>query len=164
MAVKYLVREQMFSIGDDFWIEDDAGRRAFLVDGKAMRLRETFELKDPGGAVLATVRKKLLALRDTLEVERDGTVVAAVRKAWFSPLRQRFTVELADGREMEIVGDLWAREFEMRTDDRTVATVSRTWFHLRDTYGVEVADDADTPLMLAIAVCVDRLLHEPRDD
>ncbi|MGH3322287.1 MAG: LURP-one-related/scramblase family protein [Nocardioidaceae bacterium] len=162
--MKYVVRERMFSIGDDFWIEDEEGRHAFLVDGKAMRLRETFELKDPEGRVLATVRKKLLAMRDTLEVERDGAVVASVRKAWFSPLREKYAVELDEGREMEVAGDLLAREFEMRVDGRTIGVVSRTWFHLRDTYGVEVTDDADAPLVLAVAVCVDRLLEGEEDE
>ena len=36
------MREKLLSIGDDFWIEDDGGNRAYRVDGKAARLRETF--------------------------------------------------------------------------------------------------------------------------
>lgn len=68
---RYLVRDQIFGTGDDYWIEDEHGRRAFRVDGKVLRLRETFEPKDPDGRVLITLRKKVLSLRDALTVHRD---------------------------------------------------------------------------------------------
>ena len=35
------MREKLFSIGDDYWIENEAGERAFKVDGKALRIRDT---------------------------------------------------------------------------------------------------------------------------
>ena len=59
--MKYVVREKMFAIGDDYWIEDEDGRRAFYVDGKVLRVRETLELQDPQGEVVAVIHKKLLA-------------------------------------------------------------------------------------------------------
>ena len=34
-GTKYQMREKVFAIGDDYWIENDAGERAFKVDGKA---------------------------------------------------------------------------------------------------------------------------------
>lgn len=158
--MRYVVRRRMFSIGDDFWITDEQGGRAFLVDGKAMRLRETLELKDPAGAVVATVRKKLFAMRDKMEIERDGQVIASVAKAMFSPLRHRSTIDLADGGQLEATGDLIGMEFEIKSGHHTVARISRAWFSLRDTYGVDVAPGQDDALLLAIAVCLDRIHHD----
>ena len=37
--VQYKMRLKIVAIGDDFWIEDSAGRRAYKVDGKALRAR-----------------------------------------------------------------------------------------------------------------------------
>ena len=45
-TVKFLVRERMFDIGDDYWVEDENGDRVFHVDGKVLRIRETFQLED----------------------------------------------------------------------------------------------------------------------
>ena len=45
------MREKMVSIGDDSWIENSAGRRAFKVDGKAMRIRDTLNFEDTHGNV-----------------------------------------------------------------------------------------------------------------
>ena len=36
-ADRYQMREKLLSIGDDFWIEDESERRAFKVNGKALR-------------------------------------------------------------------------------------------------------------------------------
>ena len=45
-GAKYLMREKIFAIGDDFWIEDEEGERAFKVNGKALRMRDTLVLED----------------------------------------------------------------------------------------------------------------------
>lgn len=162
-GMRYQVREKMFSIGDDFWVTDDRGDRAFLVDGKALSLRQTFELKDASGAVVASIHKKLLAMRDSLEIERDGQVIATVRKALVSPLHHRSVVELADGGEWEAVGNIFDKEFEIRSGGAVLARISRSWFRARDTYGVDVADGVDDALVLAVAVCLDRIHHEEEE-
>jgi uncharacterized protein YxjI len=158
-----MVRQKLFSIGDDFWVTDEQGDQVFLVDGKALRLRETLELKDRSGAVVATVRKKLLAVRDTMDIERGGQVIATVRKAVFSPLRHRSTIDLADGSQLEAAGNLFDMEFEILAGGQPLARISRAWFRLRDTYGVEVAPGQDDALFIAIAVCLDRIHHDEQE-
>lgn len=156
--MKYLVRDRILGIGDDFWIEDETGRRVFLVDGKALRLRQTFELKDLDGHVLVTIRKKMLSLRDTMEIERDGERLASVRKKRLTVLRDHFRVEMADGTELDVSGDVLDKEYAIEYGDELLAHVSRKWFRMRETYAVNVVrEDADAPLLIAVAVCVDRL-------
>jgi uncharacterized protein YxjI len=161
--MRYLVREKIFSIGDDFWVTDSQGNKAFLVDGKALRLRETFELKDASGAIVATIRKRLLALRDSMDVERDGTVIARVKKALISPLHHRSVIELPGGDELEAVGNILDKEFEIRSGRAVLAQISRSWFRMRDTYGVDVAPGQDDALMISVAVCLDRIHHDEQE-
>ena len=59
-GTKYRMREKMFAIGDDFWIENEAGERAFKVDGKALRIRDTFVLEDASGGELYKIQEKKL--------------------------------------------------------------------------------------------------------
>ena len=161
--MRYLVREKIFSIGDDFWVTDERGNNVFLVDGKALRLRETFELKDGSGAVAATIRKKMLSLHDTMEIERDGAVIARVKKAIISPIHHRSVIELAGGGELEAVGNILDKEFEIRSGGTVLAHISRSWFRMRDTYGVDVAPGQDDALFIAIAVCLDRIHHDEEE-
>jgi uncharacterized protein YxjI len=161
--MRYQVREKLFSIGDDFWVTDERGNKVFLVDGKAMSLRHTFELKDSSGAVVASIHKRLLAVRDSMEIERDGRVEATVKKALISPLHHKSVVELAGGGELEAVGNIIDKEFEIRSGGAVLARVSRSWFRTRDTYGVDVADGQDDALMIAVAVCLDRIHHDEEE-
>ena len=131
--MRYLVRERLFSISDDFWVTDERGDKVFLVDGKALRLHETFELKDASGAILATIRKKFLAFTDTMEIEHDGAVAATVRKKLFSPLHHRAVIDIPGRGELEAVGNIIDKDFEIRDWRQVIAQVSRSWFRIRDT-------------------------------
>ncbi len=155
--MRYLVREKLFSIGDDFWVTDERGDKIFLVDGKALRLRQTFELKDASGAVVATIRRHLVTVHDSMDIERDHAVLATVHKATFSPLHHRSIIDLAGGGQLEAVGNIVDKEFEIRSGPGVVAWVSRSWFRVRDSYGVDVAPGQDDALVIAIAVCLDRI-------
>jgi hypothetical protein len=81
----------------------------------------------------------------------------------FSPLHHRAVIDVADGRRLEAVGNIVDKDFEIRDGDQVVAQVSRAWFHVRDTYGVDVAPGEDDVLMICIAVCLDRIHHEEEE-
>ena len=57
-ATRYQMREKLVAIGDDYWIEDEAGRRAFKVNGKAIRVRDTLVLETPTGEELFTIQTR----------------------------------------------------------------------------------------------------------
>lgn len=156
----YKMRERMLSIGDDFWVEDAAGNRAFLVDGKALRVRETLEIKRADGTLLYTIKAKIVAIRDTMTIERDGQAVATVKKALISPLRERYNVAFADGGEWKVQGNIVDHEYEVEGPAGRIAKVSKAWFRIRDTYGVDVVDGQDDALVLAVAVVVDQMSHD----
>ncbi|WP_329521296.1 LURP-one-related/scramblase family protein [Spirillospora sp. NBC_01491] len=158
--MRFKVRDRIFGIGDDYWIEDEDGRRAFLVDGKALRVRQTFELKTLDDQVAAVIRRKVVAIRDTMVVEREGERLASVHKKHLTLLRERFKVELADGSAWTVKGDIIDKEYEIESDEGRVARISRKWFRIRDTYAVDVDEGADVALVLSVAVCVDALTSD----
>jgi uncharacterized protein YxjI len=151
------MREKLFAIGDDFWIETKDGQRAFKVNGKALRVRETFILESPSGDELLKIQEKKLRIRDTMKIERDGDTVATVKKALITPLRDRFAIELADNGELSAKGNIVDHEYEIKRDGQTVAEVSKRWFRVRETYGIEIAPGENDPLILAATVCIDEM-------
>jgi uncharacterized protein YxjI len=161
--MRYQVKEKVFSIGSDFWVTDEQDNKAFLIDGKVLHIRQTLELKDPSGAVVATIRKKLVAIRETMEIERDGGPHATVHKVLVSPLHHRYVIDVHGGGQLEAVGNLIDKEFQIQDGGQVLAQVSRAWFRIRDTYGVDVAPGQDDVLMIAIAVCLDRIHHDEEE-
>jgi len=162
-AARYRMRQKMFSIGDDYWIENDGGERVFRVDGKALRVRHTLELEDTAGRKLLRIQSKLLRIRDTMEIEGpDGRRRAVVRQALVTPFRERWKVDVEDGPDLEVQGNIVDHEYAIEADGRKVAEVSKKWFRVRDTYGVEVDPAWDVPLLLAVTVAVESMAHPDR--
>ena len=134
----FQMRQKMFAIGDDFWIENGAGQRAFKVDGKALRLRKTLIVETPAGDQIYKIEHKLVTIKDTWKIEDDAGTVATVKKALFTPLREKYEVELRSGGAWEIHGNIVDHEYEITGPGGRIAHVGKQWFRVRDTYGVEV--------------------------
>ena len=155
---RFQMRQQMLSIGDDYWIETEDGARAYRVDGKALRIRKTFVLEDAAGNEVAKLQERKLSIRDKMEIERGGHSIATVHKRLIG-IRDRFIIDVEGGKDMLAKGNLVDHEYEIERDGDTVATVSKKWFRIRDTYGVEIAPGEDEALVLAITVCIDAMSH-----
>src|SRR4029450_2634940 len=84
-GTRYVLREKLLSLGDDFWIENDRGERIFHVDDKVLRGGDTVVVKDAHGRELYKLKKRLLRARDTMAIERDDDKVATVGKAGGPP-------------------------------------------------------------------------------
>lgn len=156
VPTRYQMREKLISIGDDSYIEDADGRKAFHVDGKALRVRNTLIFKDMQGNQLAKIQEKMLRIKDTMEIEGpDGNTLAVVKKALISPLRDRWVVKIADGPDLDVKGNILDHEYKIGD----VAEVSKRWFRVRDIYGVEIQPGQNDILILAVTVCIDQMAH-----
>jgi uncharacterized protein YxjI len=159
-AVRYKLQQKIFSIGDDYWIENDRGERVFKVDGKALRVRETMIIEDRNRTEMCKVQQKKLRVHDTMEIERGRHTLATVKKALIAPLRQRYSVDVRDGDDLEVHGNILDHEYRIERDGKTVAEVSKRWFRVRETFGIEIAPGQDDALILAVAACLDRMSRD----
>src|SRR3954447_21241458 len=121
---RFLMREKLLAIGDDFWIEDAGGERAYKVDGKAFRMRQTFVLEDTAGDEVARIQERKLSIRDKVVIERRGDTAATVHKALVG-IRDRFAIDVEDGEDMKAHGNIVDHEYEIERDGDTVATISK---------------------------------------
>jgi uncharacterized protein YxjI len=155
---RYRMREKILAIGDDFWIENDRGEKAYKVDGKVLRVRNTLQLEDARHNVVAVVQERELRLRDSMAIERDGRKIAEVHKRLVNVVREHFSVDLAgNGPGMDVQGNVVDHEYRITQDGRRVAEVSKKWFRVRDTYGIEIEPGYDEPLILTVAICLDQM-------
>jgi uncharacterized protein YxjI len=84
---------------------------------------------------------------------------ATVKKALVG-LRDRFHVELDGGDDLKAHGNIVDHEYEIEQGGNTIATVSKRWFRVRDTYGVEIEPGADVPLVLSVVVAIDDMSRD----
>lgn len=157
--MRYVMKQKLFSWGDDFTIRNEAGEDVFFVDGKALSFGDKLSFQDMKGNELAFIRQKLLNWGPTYEISRGGKVVAVVKKQLFALFHHRFTVDVPGPDDIEAKGSFTDHEYTFTRGERTVATVSKKWFSWADTYGVDIADGEDDILILASTVVVDMACH-----
>ena len=154
----YQMREKLASIGDDFWIENNRGEKVYKVDGKALRVRQTLIFEDRGGKELAKIQERMMRVKDSMEVEDpSGHQIAMVKKAMITPVRDRWTVKIKGGPDLEVQGNILDHEYTIGGGRDKVAEVSKKWFRVRDTYGVEIEPGQEDILILAVTACIDQM-------
>ena len=164
MTTRYKIRQNLISIGDDFWIENEQGQKIYKVDGKVLRIRKTLVFEDARGNKLAQIQERLLTIKDTMVVEdANGRDIATIKKALIAPFRDKWDVKVHNGPDLDVQGNILDHEYSVKQGRTKVAEISKKWFRLTDTYGVEVEDGQNDILILAIAVAVDMMTHNKED-
>jgi uncharacterized protein YxjI len=162
-ATRYQMRQRMISIGDDYVIENERGEHVFRLDGKALRIRKTIRFEDMHGQELCKIQERMLRVKDSMEIEDPGGHrMALVQKAMIEPLRERWTVKVEDGPDLRVQGNIVDHEYTIERDGQRVAEVSKRWFRVRDTYGVEITPGENDILILASTAVIDTMAHPDR--
>ena len=159
-AERYQMRQKLVSFGDDFWIENDRGERVYKVNGKMLRVRGTLEFENTEGKVKAQIQERMLRAKESMAIENGkGEKVAEVKRALITPIRERWVVKIADGPDLEVQGDLLAHEYRIGDGKHKAAKVSKKWFRIKDTYGVQIEPNQNDAVILAVTVAIDAMVH-----
>lgn len=153
--MRYLIREKLFHLTEDSVITDEHQQPVYQVNGKLFSLHNTLTMRDMAGNEVVSVRKHLIALTPTFEIVHAGQEVAEVRKRIFTPFGDRFVIDIPGPHDLEIIGSIFEHEFQVTRDGQPVATISKRWFSISDTYAVDVASGENVPLILASVLALD---------
>lgn len=158
---RYIVREKIFDLGDDFTVQDASGSNVLFVDGKVFTIRDALDVKDMRGNVVATIRRRLLSIGTAYEIERDGHVTT-VHKHIFTLFRCRFSIDVPGPGDLEATGSLFDYEYTISGSHGPVATISKAILALTDRYAIDVADGQDDILLICCCLVIDRCCHEAK--
>ena len=159
--MRYVIRELFFHLGEDSQITDDSGRALYEVDGKVLSLHNTLVMRDLRGEEVATVKRELIALTPTYRIDRPGKSTAQVRKHLINLFGDHYTIDIPGPDDLEMDGDLFDHEYQIKRAGAVVATISKQWIALTATYGVETTPGEDDVLLLASVLALD--LAEDRE-
>ncbi|TAK17755.1 MAG: hypothetical protein EPO35_02470 [Acidobacteria bacterium] len=161
--MRYVMKQKIFALGDDFVIRDEAGAERFFVDGKVFSIGAKLSFQDMNGNELCFIKQKLLNWGPTYEIHRNGEVVAVVKKKLFTFFKCQFTVDVPGPDDLVAEGNLTDHEYAFNRASGVAATVSKQWFAWSDTYGVDVREGEDDILILASTVVIDMACHHGHD-
>ena len=155
----YQMKQKLFSWGDDFVIKDETGQDRFFVDGKVFSLGNQLSFQDPSGTQVAYISQRLLSWGPTYEISRNGQSLARIHKELFTLFKCSFSIEDDGTNHLHAEGDFTGHDYVFTRAEQPVAEVSKQWFSLSDTYGVQIAPGQDDVLILACTVVIDMCCH-----
>lgn len=98
---------------------------------------------------------KILSARDG-DSDRE---LATVQKK-FSFIGKKFSIESVFGEYTIDSIDIFSHAYVIRKHGQVVANISRAFFTLADTYGVEILGNEDHAFIIALAIVIDQVLAE----
>ncbi|MDP9205717.1 MAG: LURP-one-related family protein [Gemmatimonadota bacterium] len=158
--MRYVMRQKLLSLADNFTIKNEQEQDVFLVKGKLFSFGDKLSFQDLAGNELVFIEQRLLNWSPNYELWKGEELLAVVKRELFSFIHHRFTVDVPGPNDLEAEGDFLDHEYTIARGDHVVATVSKRWFSWADTYGIELADGEDDVLVLAVAVVVDMVCHD----
>ena len=158
--MRYVMRQKLLSLADNFTIKNEQEQDVFLVKGKVFSFGDKLSFQDLAGNELVFIDQRLLNWSPTYELWKGDQLLAVVKRELFSFIHHRFTVDVPGPNDLEAEGDFLDHEYTISRGGSVVATVSKRWFSWADTYGIEIADGEDDVLVLATAVVVDMVCHD----
>lgn len=159
--MKYILKQKLISIGDDFYILDENKNKVFEVDGKFFTVGEKLYFKDIEGNKLFTIKKKLARLTDTYHIEKNGETFVKIHKEMFTLFKDKFEIKTPYG-EIVAKGSFLDYDYSFKLKGKKIGEVSKKFFSLRDSYAIDIKDFDDPALLLACTVVIDMICHDSK--
>lgn len=167
IGTRFQMKQRLIAFGDDYYIKNERNEKVIKVDGKLLRLKDKLIFEDINGREIYHIAARLVDIRETMTIKRpNGESVAIVHDAWFSPIKDRWKIDIPGGEDLVAKGNILQHEYTLSQKGKRmpIAVVSKKWFRIRDTYGVELESAFDAPLVLAITVVIDMMSHNHTDN
>ena len=149
--MRLYMKEKVFSWNERFTVKDENGWDKYFVEGEFFSLGKKLHLLGAHGEEVAFIQQRLFTLMPRFAVTVAGRELAEIRKE-FTFFYQRYVI---DGLGWEIDGDVWAHDYVIRKNGRTIVRITKEWFTWGDSYVLDILDPADELVALAVVLTVD---------
>lgn len=154
--MKLYIKQKVFSWGDKFRIYDENQNDRYYVEGKVFSFGKKLHLFNHSGDEEAFIHQKVLSFLPKYYISRNNVDVAQVIKK-FTILRQEYIVE---GLGWTVNGNFLTHDYEITSDGRTIASISKRWFSWGDTYEIDISDDADEVMAICVVLIIDAVIAQ----
>lgn len=149
--MKLYVKQKIFSLNNKFTIKDEYENDLFFVEGELFTLGHKLHVYDERNDEVALIKQKLLTLLPKYEVYFNDELITTIEKE-LTFLKQQYTLQDLD---WQVVGDVFAHEYTIMNSDITIASISKAWLTLADSYEIDIIDKNNTNLVIAIVLAID---------
>lgn len=157
-----MINQSLFSFRDSFSIKDEKDQTVYSCKAKPFTIGKVLDFYDSTGNALFRLKKKIFSFAPTFRIFKNDEVIATVKRDFFTFLKPKYRISMANGDNMEIHGDMFSYEYQILKNEDEVAQISKKFFSFTDTYGVNIKEGNEDSFILALAVVVDLVCHSKK--
>jgi uncharacterized protein YxjI len=163
-AMRYIMKQQTYSATkwqwvDNFVIKNEQNLEVYRVGGIFEGLAHQLSFMDMAGNELVSIKQKPFAWGATFNIYRKDGLYAVVHKQVFS-LDLSLTIEVQGEGILKTEGLVSSHEYSFLRQGKPIASVSKEWKTIANTYGIEVEEGIDPVLILSSAIVIDEIMRD----
>ncbi len=156
--MRFVVKQKVFTLGDNFTIKDDKGIEHFIVRGQIFSLGNKLRIYDMSGQELIYIEQKLFRFMPEYNIYYLGRPMATVKKD-FTFLKPRFNIH-SEKDNYIITGNFLELDFSILKNSKKIASVSKSWISWGDTYTIDMLENENHAFILALVIIIDQVLYD----
>ena len=155
--MKLFIKQRVFTLGEEFTVKNEHGEDVFYVSGSFFRIPKKFEIFDKNHQRVGTIESQLFRLFSHYDVNTDSDTLTVRQN--FSMFRHSISIV---NKDWTLQGDFFAHEYRVVAGNRPIMSISKHWFTWGDSYMLDIVNDDDAILCLAIVIIVDNIIQKQR--
>lgn len=148
--MKLYIKQKVFSLGERFYVKDEAENDVYYVEGSFFRIPKKFEIFTLDDKLVVTIERQMFRLQTHYNITTYDETVTIKRN--FTFLRKRFQVL---EKNWSVQGDFLAHNYDITSGLETIMHIQKHWFTWGDSYELNINKSENALLALAIVIVVD---------
>jgi uncharacterized protein YxjI len=154
------IKQRIFTWGDKFDVCDVAGQPRYYVEGEVFSWGKKLHVYDQYNREVAFIKQEPFSFMPTYCVYVGGREVARIRRE-FSFFRPRYYV---DGLGWDVEGSFWEHNYTVSKGGRAIVDIEKEWMTWGDSYRLQIADDANEVVALAVVLTIDCVVEQQNNN
>lgn len=155
---KLFIEQRLFSLGGHFTVMDEQGQDQYIVKGKFTTIPRFFTITDSHGRRIGSISQKAFSFLPKFFVNIEEEQVMRIEKQLaFFKSHYRINVK-----NLDIQGDWWNKNFEIRRGKELVATIQEKWFTMGTFFEITIYDEALEHTTIALVIAIDVVKESTR--
>ena len=158
--MKLYFKQKVFTLRQRSNIFDEHGNVLFTAEAEIISLGRKMHIYDDMNNEVAFVQQRLLRLLPRFSVYTDGQHIADIVRE-FTLLKPRYHIE---GLDWQINGDFFAHDYSISGAGRHIASIHKRWMSWGDSYEIDIADEQDIIMVLAVIIAIDCVIDQSQNN
>ena len=151
--MKLYIKQNIFTLGEKFYVKDEAGRNIYYVEGSFLRIPKKFKIYNMNQQLVATIESRLFKIMSHYDIKTSKKELTV--KENFTFIKKSLSIVNSD---WKLQGNLTSHEYAVLNHSKPVMRLSKKWLTWGDTYELDILNEEDALVCLAITIIVDNVL------